>query len=299
MQESRLFRIVYYLLEKGKCTAPELAEKFEVSIRTIYRDIDVISSAGIPIYATQGKGGGISIIDDFTLDKSLFSQTEQEQLMMALQGIGAAQQIDTDGLLTKLSALFQVKETNWIEVDYSDWFQATPKENIFNQIKQSIFHKKVITFCYFNQQGEQKERHIQPLKLIFKGKDWYVYGYCLDRQDYRFFKLTRIKHLLITSQVFTHKPLPAIINKEIRNEKTIPVVLKFHKRVAFRVYDEFLDDVTSDEEGNLYVNTELPENGQLLSYLLSFQEDVEVVEPQWVREKIIEKIEKIKEIYRT
>ena len=76
MQESRLFRIVYYLLEKGKCTASELAEKFEVSIRTIYRDIDVISSAGIPIYATQGKGGGISILENYALDKSLLSEQE-------------------------------------------------------------------------------------------------------------------------------------------------------------------------------------------------------------------------------
>lgn len=89
MRESRLFRIVYYLLQNGKATASELAQKFEVSIRTIYRDIDSISSAGIPIYATQGKGGGISILNDYTLDKSLFSEQEQEQeqMLTALQGM--------------------------------------------------------------------------------------------------------------------------------------------------------------------------------------------------------------------
>ncbi len=120
MRESRLFRIVYYLLQNGKATAPELAQKFEVSIRTIYRDIDSISSAGIPIYATQGKGGGISILNDYTLDKSLFSEQEQEQMLTALQGMIATTEKNSNELLIKLNGLFQIKSTNWIEVDFSD-----------------------------------------------------------------------------------------------------------------------------------------------------------------------------------
>lgn len=117
MQESRLFRIVYYLLDKGKSTAPELAEKFEVSVRTIYRDIDIISSMGIPIYATQGKGGGITLLDNFVLDKSLLSTREKEQILMALQGIIATEQNNADELLTKLGSLFQSKTrtgSKWI-----------------------------------------------------------------------------------------------------------------------------------------------------------------------------------------
>lgn len=117
MQESRLFRIVYYLLDKGKSTAPELAEKFEVSVRTIYRDIDIISSMGIPVYAMQGKGGGITLLDNFVLDKSLLSAKEKEQILMALQGIIATEQNNADELLTKSGSLFQAKNTNWIEVD--------------------------------------------------------------------------------------------------------------------------------------------------------------------------------------
>ena len=121
MRESRLFRIVYYLLQNGKATAPELAQKFEVSIRTIYRDIDAISSTGIPIYATQGKGGGIFILNDYTLDKSLLSEQEQEQMLTALQGMTATTGKNANELLTKLSGLFQIKSANWIEVDFSDW----------------------------------------------------------------------------------------------------------------------------------------------------------------------------------
>ena len=120
MQESRLFRIVYYLIEKGKSTAPELAQKFEVSARTIYRDIDVISSAGIPIYATQGKNGGIIIDENFTLDRSMLSKKEKEQILSGLQALFVANSNNTNELLTKLGALFHLKTTNWIEVDFSD-----------------------------------------------------------------------------------------------------------------------------------------------------------------------------------
>lgn len=144
MQESRLFRIVYYLIEKGKSTAPELAQKFEVSARTIYRDIDVISSAGIPIYATQGKNGGIIIDENFTLDRSMLSKKEKEQILSGLQALFVANSNNTNELLTKLGALFHLKTTNWIEVDFSDWIQGQPAQNIFNDIKTAILDKYII-----------------------------------------------------------------------------------------------------------------------------------------------------------
>ena len=141
MRESRLFRIVYYLLQNGKATAPELAQKFEVSIRTIYRDIDAISSTGIPIYATQGKGGGIFILNDYTLDKSLLSEQEQEQMLTALQGMIATTEKNSNELLTKLSGLFQIKSTNWIEVDFSDWEHCIRQREIsFEYLTEEKFY---------------------------------------------------------------------------------------------------------------------------------------------------------------
>lgn len=120
MQINRLFQIIYHLLENGKSSAPELAQKFEVSVRTIYRDLDTLSAAGIPIYATQGKGGGISLLEDYVLDRSLFSEKEKEQILLALQGIASVEGGNANELLSKLSALFQIKGTDWIEVDFSD-----------------------------------------------------------------------------------------------------------------------------------------------------------------------------------
>ena len=283
MQESRLFRIVYYLLEKGKCTASELAEKFEVSIRTIYRDIDVISSAGIPIYATQGKGGGISILENYTLDKSLLSEQEREQIPMALQGMIATEGKNSDVLLTKLGGLFQAKSVNWIEVDFSDWKQNSTSQNTFDMIKEAIFQRKMISFDYFDSKGENMERRVSPIRLVFKGKGWYLYGFCFSRNDYRFFKLTRIKNIEIHTENFQPEYIPSTIERKIQNEKNITVKLKFDKRVAFRVYDEFTDAVIEDNQGNLYVQTDLPDNERLYCYVLSFGDCVEVIEPQSVR----------------
>ena len=299
MQESRLFRIVYYLLENGKATAPELAQKFEVSIRTIYRDIDAISSAGIPIYAVQGKGGGISILSDYTLEKSFLSEQEREQILMALQGIMATTGKTSDELLTKLSGLFQMKYTKWIEVDFSDWVQGKPQQNTFNLIKNAIFQKKVISFCYFNSKGNNSKRNARPICLVFKSKDWYLYAFCLLRNDYRFFKLTRIRQVEMLSDTFTQDFTPIKIEKQIHIEKTITVKLKFDRRIAFRVYDEFTDNITEDTQGNLYVQVNLPDNENLYSYLLSFAEYVEVLEPQCIRKQIKKRLQKMQEKYIT
>lgn len=299
MRESRLFRIVYYLLQNGKATAPELAQKFEVSIRTIYRDIDSISSAGIPIYATQGKGGGISILNDYTLDKSLFSEQEQEQMLTALQGMVAATEENSNELLTKLSGLFQINSTNWIEVDFSDWAHRTPQQDTFNIIKEAIFQKRVISFCYFSGKGNKEKRNVRPIRLVFKSKSWYLYSFCLLRNDYRFFKLTRIKELEMLSETFTQDFTPTKIEEQIQVENTVAVKLKFDRQAAFRVYDEFTDSITEDLQGNLYVQIDLPDNEVLYSYVMSFSDSVEIIEPQSIREQMKKRLQRMQEKYRT
>lgn len=300
MEQSRLFKIVYHLLEKGKSTAPELAEKFEVSIRTIYRDLDTISAAGIPIYATQGKGGGIFIMQDFVLNKSLLSEQEKEQILMALQGISATEHNQTDELLMKLSGLFQSKVTNWIEVDFSEWYKNTPNYDVFNLIKNAIFNQYTITFSYFAREGNYSNRTVEPIKLIFKNKDWYLYGFCLLRNDFRFFKLTRIKDLEISSDTFIREVKSSHeIETVIKNKNFIHAKLKFSPKVAFRVYDEFTDNVSKDNQENLYVNIDLPDNETLFSYILSFGDNVEILEPDYLRHSMKEKLALMLEKYIT
>ena len=299
MEQSRLFKIVYYLLDRGKATAPELAEKLEVSVRTIYRDLDALGAAGIPIYATQGKGGGIFLLPEFVLDKSLLTPREKEQILMAVQGLAAVENGQTDELLTKLGGLFRAQNTSWIEVDFSDWHKNTAGTDVFDQIKNAIFSRRRIKFVYFSGEGGRTIRTAEPLKLVFKSKDWYVYGFCLLRNDFRFFKLTRIKDLEILPETFVRKTAETSTPKAvIPDEQTLKVKLKFFPAAAFRVYDEFTDAVTKDAQGNLYVTVDLPEK-TLYSYILSFDETVEIIEPAELRHSMKEKLARMAEKYKT
>ena len=149
MEQGRLFKIVYHLLDKGRATAPELAEKFEVSVRTIYRDLDAISAAGIPIYTVQGKGGGIFILPEFVLEKSLLTPQEKERILMALQGLAAVEDSRIDELLTKLGGLFRVQGANWIEVDFSDWHKNTAGGGRFFAGQKAGFFCRRGSLLYF------------------------------------------------------------------------------------------------------------------------------------------------------
>ncbi len=195
MQESRLFRILYYLLDKGHATAPELAEKFEVSVRTIYRDVDAISSAGIPIYVTTGRNGGIQFLDDYVLDKSFFSDSEKLEILSSLQSLSAVQYPEVDTILKKLGAIFQIGLTDWIDVDFSRWGSVAESENrLFRQLKQAILENREITFDYHNSSGNSGKRNVYPYKLVYKDRAWYLNAFCLSRNESRLFRLSRIKN---------------------------------------------------------------------------------------------------------
>lgn len=296
MRDSRLFRILYYVLEKGKVTANELSEKFEVSVRTIYRDIDVISSAGIPIYATQGKGGGIEIANDFVLKKSLLSEKEQEQILVALKGLEGINKQYENELLTKLSAFFKIKNTNWIEVDFTNWQRGNEYDELFNDIKSAIINKNIIRFTYFLSNEKETSREVKPIRLLFKGWDWYVYTFCLLRNEFRYFKLSRIRDLKILDENFEDSYEDVVLIKKMEYKDTVRVKLKFDRKVAFRVYDE-MGDIKEDEEGNLYAEIELPNDYNLYNYIFSFGESVEVLEPIEIRNNIRDMINKMSRIY--
>ncbi len=298
MKESRLFQILYYILENGRVTASELAGKFEVSIRTIYRDIDWISSVGIPIYTAQGKGGGIKIDNNFVLSKSLLSDNEKEQIMIALNGIKNTNELYKNNLVSKLSALFKMKNENWIEMDFTNWQSNKSYKKIFYKIKSAIIEKKIITFQYFNNNYQETKREIKPIRLIFKGQDWYLYAFCNLRNNFRFFKLSRIKNLETSEIRYDDDFSNIVIDKEITPEKTVHLKLKFDKKQAFRVYDELDCEIKKDENNNLYAEIDISKN-YLLYYILSFGDGVEVLEPEEVRTKIKEILNKMLRKYKT
>ena len=304
MQINRLFEIVYILMNKKSVTAEELAERFEVSRRTIYRDIDTLCESGIPIYTNKGKGGGICLLDTYVLNKSVLTDQEQTDILAALQGLKATLPSDQAHVLSKLNSLFGNKNTDWIEVDFSNWSSREEDKLKFHQIKDSILNNKIIQFLYYSSYSQETKRTIEPYKLIFRGQAWYLLGFCIDKQDFRYFKISRIKELLIAEENF--KPRPSATAKGLDNGRflnpSIPplqeLLLKINFTMAFRVYDEFPPSaITLDSDGNFLVRTKLPTDNWLYGYLMSYEDQLELLEPIEIRNELVKRYKKIFEKY--
>ncbi|MDF2986175.1 MAG: transcriptional regulator, HTH-type [Eubacterium sp.] len=294
MQISRLFEIVYILLDRKAVTANELAEHFEVSVRTIYRDVDILSSAGIPVYASQGKGGGIALMEDYILNKSVLTEREQNEILFALQSLTVTQNPEAGKVLSRLSSLFNKSKINWIEVDFSPWGSNKNQICQFTVLKDAILNNHAIEFDYVNNSGEKIRRKVEPVRLVFKVNAWYLYGFCLYRNEYRTFKISRISQVQVTQVLFTQRPERFKEIQEQSSQKWINVKLKISSDGAHRVYDEFSEkDIVKNQDGSFNVDTYLPENMWMIRYLLSFGEDVEVLEPRQIRRSIREQAEKI------
>jgi predicted DNA-binding transcriptional regulator YafY len=291
MQINRLFEIVYILMNKKMSTAKELSEHFEVSQRTIYRDIETLCEAGIPIYTNKGKGGGICLMEHFVLNKSVLSDQEQKDILSALQGMKVTSYPDTDQVLSKLNSLFGDKNSDWIEVDFSYWNSNEEDKAKFYQLKDAILNCRIIQFDYYNSYGTETHRTLEPVKLIFKGQAWYLYGLCRDKQDYRFFKITRIKNLKIKEESFIPSPSkPAEESQEQPFKQLIDVKLKVDAEMAYRVYDEFPSDgITRNEDGSFLIQGKLATGGWLTGYLMSYEDHLEILEPAALRDEIITK----------
>lgn len=298
MQESRLFQIVYYLLDKGQTTAPELAKKFEVSVRTIYRDIDALSGAGIPIYAEAGRNGGIHLMNDFILDKAVLSEEEKQEILTALQSINSTKNISSHRTLQKLSAIFNLSSDNWIEVDFSRWGNKGTDNEKFELLKSAVIHQKCVNITYANSYGIISERIVQPLKMAYKSMSWYLKAYCTEKQDYRIFKLTRIIDLKILTEGFCKSSFPE--SDETLGQPYNTIVLHFPKNMSYRVYDEFdKTQVSKKENGDLIVSVEMPEDEWLIGYLLSFGTQVDIIEPAYLKDIVAEQAKKIYEKYKS
>ncbi|WP_294403467.1 YafY family protein [uncultured Clostridium sp.] len=284
MKIDRLFSIVQILVNKKIITAKELAEKFDVSVRTIYRDIDILSANGIPVYCVQGKGGGISILDNYSIDKTIVSDDDQNKILMALQSVNATGQIDVKDSLIKLKNLFRKDDTDWIEIDFSGWEQSDDEKNNFVIIKESIMKLRCIKFNYYNNKGEVSERIVEPYKLVFKQNKWYVYGFCRKRSDFRFFKLTRIERLETIDEIFNKRnDVYMNVNYSVKERGSIKVKMKISMSAASRVYDEFRKGKIIRDGESLIVEADIPQDKWLYNYFLGYGNELEVLEPQWLR----------------
>ncbi len=301
MQIDRLIQIVFLLLRHENITAKQLAKELCVSTRTIYRDINILSVAGIPITSQKGFGGGLSLLQGFSLDKSYFTQEEQNNIVQALQILKSSNYPDADKSLNKVAGLFSHNlQSEWLEIDFSYWGSPEKERNNITALERAIINKYVITFTYFNAELTVTHQTVEPLKLVFKSHSWYLVAYSENKKDIRTFKMSRIRELQITNQLFDRElPKDFSITPVYKEEYNTPVfILHFSEKIAYKVYDEFQEKyIKKLDDGTLEVTFRYQLSDWTFLYLLSFGEYVEIIEPVEARNILKEKAKKIFSMY--
>ncbi|MDL2219405.1 YafY family transcriptional regulator [Ruminococcaceae bacterium OttesenSCG-928-O06] len=281
----RLFEITLLLTQHGSTTAQHLAGRFGVSTRTIYRDIDALSGAGVPVYTQRGKGGGIYLLPDYVLDKALFTKQEQQQLVAHFESLAALQTPDTAPVLDKLAALFG-RGANWLQVDFAPWGGGEETQQRFRLLRDAILQRQEVAFAYAGATGDT-QRQVHPARVVFRGQGWYLYGYCLLREDYRFFKLTRMRDVRLTGQGFAPLPAPPPTAPNAPAPMA-HVRLKLDATLAFRALDEFLpEQLCPDGNGGCIAEFDFPmADAWLFGYVLSLGPGAEVLAPADLRRQL-------------
>ncbi len=309
MRLERLISITFMLLNRKQVSAPELAKKFGVSIRTIYRDIDTINKAGIPITSNTGRQGGFGILDTYRIDRQVLTFKEISSIINALKGINATLEdhtvnmtIEKIATLLPRSASFDIQGMQQpIAFDFIPWGYSSNYKKLFMNLYHSIENQKIVIIDYSKPLQQSIRRHIEPMTLLFKGYNWYLFSYCRLRQDYRIFRLSRIKNLNLTNRTFTrreknYKDLPFWSES---SKKNIDLTLRFFPKVRTIVEDYFQkEQCTYKKDGYIITDLEFPDNDWVYGFILSFGQYVEVLKPAHVREKIALSAKKIFEIYK-
>ena len=282
MKMERLIGILSILLQRDKVTAPELAEQFEVSRRTIQRDIESLCQAGIPIATAQGTGGGISILKGYRVDRTVLTTPEMQAILAGLQSLDSVSGTRRYAqLMEKLSAGSGSRDSH-ILIDLSSWYKTSlsPKiEAIHSAIRQHL----TIRFTYFSPR-ETAVRTIEPYDLVFQWSSWYVWGWCQTRQDFRLFKLNRMTDLAL-GEPFTPRPAPV---PELSAERIFPakyqVTVLFDPACRWRLVEEYgPDSFTAQPDGRLRFTWGFPDADSVLSWVLTFGEGAELTEPEELR----------------
>lgn len=309
MKIDRLVSIIMLLLERKKVSAPELAEMFEINLRTVYRDIDTINQAGIPIITYRGANGGFGIMEDYKIEKKLFTLSDITELLIGLQSIHSTMSnqellntiVKIKGLVPS-DEIKQVEEkTNQIKIDHTPWLGNERIKVNLEKIKTSINENKFISFKYFDRLGQKTERKIEPYRLVLKNSNWYIQGYCLIRKAIRIFEVSNMSSLEVLDEIFTPRDFD-YDSQDIyfrTNRETITLKLLIHESLL-DIMIEFCgkDNVTPCSNDKYIAYFPFVEDDYFYNMILRFGDKCECLEPDHVRLEIIKKIEKLLSIYK-
>lgn len=300
MKIDRLIGIITLLLQKDKITIPQLAERFEVSSRTIQRDIDSLCQAGIPIVSMPGYDGGISVAKGYKLDKTILTANEMQVVLAGIKGIDSISK--TAYRQTIIEKFSTDKDKVWAEqdmilIDLAAWDQEGISDKI-EQIKQAILHQETISFLYHSNKGESN-REIEPYFIIFKWAAWYVYGYCLSQQDYRLFKLNRLCLLTRTAKRYEPRHIPEgtmDLERYFQNEE-ITLIALFDETAKYRLIEEYGPECFTVTESGLLFQKSFADPGYAEQWMMSFGDSAKVISPPELKAAIYEQAKKMLKHY--
>lgn len=308
MKLERLVSIIMILLDKKRISAQELAERFEVSLRTIYRDIDSINMAGIPIRSTPGVGGGFEIMEQYKVDKKVFSTDDLSALLMGLSSLSNL--VHGDELVHALAKVksfvpeerakdIEIK-ANQLSIDLSPWMGNKNTQAYLEMIKTALQENRLVSFDYADRYGNKTARTAEPYQLVLKNSHWYWQGYCLKRKDFRLFRVSRMSNLQLQKDTFTPQEYqkPELNFTDRLAEMQIKITIRIHKSIVDRVLDYCAyDDFSPDGDEHYLVRFPFVENDYYYSILLSFGNRCECLEPMPIREEMKRRIHDIAAVY--
>lgn len=301
MQTSRLFEIVYLLMDRRHMTTTELARELEVSSRTIRRDIDALSAAGVPVYMERGRGGGVHLLESYVLDKSIVSPEEQDDILAALSALNRTGATDDDAAHVRLARAFQREPVDWLDMDFSFWGAPPEYKRAFDVVRQAICSRRLLEFAYHDAAGTSSVRTVEAMKLVFKESCWYVRAFCRRRNDWRTFKLFRIDWttMRLLDEGFEPRPVPASLNEEgARPTGPVRLKLRFSASLIERAREEFAPDMLeAQDDGSVHAVVDCTPDDRLCGYLLSFGPGLTVIEPDAVARRIHDQASAIAQAY--
>ena len=308
MKVERLVSIIMILLDKERIGAQELADMFEVSPRTIYRDIDTINMAGIPVRSTSGVGGGFEIMQKYKIDKKVFSTADLSALLMGLSSLsGMIRGDELVHALAKVKSFIPADrakdielKVNQINIDLSPWMGNRNIQPYLEMIKTALQESKLLSFEYIAHHGNKTARTVEPYQLVLKSSHWYLQGYCHKRNDFRLFRLSRISNLKIQEETFALRdyPKPTLDFTDILETMQTKIKIRIHKSVMDRVLD-FCSYEDFSPDGDEYYIVRFPfiENEYYYDILLSFGDKCECLEPLHIRAEMKRRIHDIAASY--
>ncbi len=301
MKIDRLIGILSVLLQEEKTTAPELAERFEVSRRTINRDIEDLCKAGIPIQTMQGTGGGISIMNGYRMDRTILTSKDMQMILAGLRSLDSVSGSSYYGhLMEKIQAGSSefITGRDSILIDLSSWYRDSLAPKI-ETIQDAIGDRHLIRFRYYAPSGES-DRTVEPYYLVFRWSSWYLWGWCLKRKDYRLFKLNRMDKVRGTDKVFECREASV---PDLSNEKIFPGEIKvkalFEADQKWRLVEEFGPSCfTENDDGRLLFTADYTDIENLVTWIMTFGDKAELIEPQEARKKISIMVQKMTTVYK-